>query len=93
MRVFLYLLLILSMLFLIGCEHTDPIIITEYKVIREKPPEVWLADCHDYVGVLPEVKTNADIALAISPLVEAIEKCTRDKMALRDWAMNQDASN
>lgn len=74
------------MLLLIGCSTQEPVIITSYEVIREKPPAVWLADCSDYLGDVPQVTVNEDLALAIPPLVSALEQCTADKRALRNWA-------
>lgn len=71
---------------MIGCETQPPIVITQVEVVREAPPEIWLADCEAYIEHLPEVETNADLALTIGPLVSAIEQCTADKRALREWA-------
>lgn len=85
-RLCLALLLLVSTLLLIGCGTQPPVVITNFEVIRESPPAVWLADCEEYIEHLPEVETNADLALTISPLVSAIEQCTADKRALREWA-------
>lgn len=76
----------MSTLLLSGCATQDPVIITKFEVIREKPPAIWLADCETYIGRLPAIETNADLALVVDPLVSAIEQCTADKRALRQWA-------
>lgn len=85
-RLCLALLLLVSTLLLIGCETQPPIVITQVEVVRETPPEIWLADCEAYIGHLPVIETNADLALVVDPLVSAIEQCTADKRALRQWA-------
>lgn len=85
-RLCLALLLIVSTLLLIGCETQTPVVITNFEVIRESPPAVWLVDCEEYIEHLPDVETNADLALAVGPLVSAIEQCTADKRALRQWS-------
>lgn len=65
--------------------------ITQVEVIREPPPAIWLADCETYIGRLPVIETNADLALVVDPLVSAIEQCTADKRALRAWAEPENA--
>jgi hypothetical protein len=60
--------------------------VTEVDIVREMPPEVWLRDCTEYLPALPIIKTNGDLALVIAPLVQALEQCTEDKRALRQWA-------
>lgn len=69
-----------------GCATQDPVIITKFEVVREKPPAIWLADCHDYLGDVPEVERNGDLAEVVPPMVQALEQCTADKRALRNWA-------
>lgn len=66
-------------------------VITKFEVIREFPPEIWLADCEAYIGHLSAIETNADLALIVDPLVSAIEQCTADKRALRAWAEPESA--
>lgn len=82
----LALLLLASTLLSTGCATQEPVVITSFEVIREKPPAVWLADCYDYLGELPEVESNRDLAEVVPPLVQALEQCTADKRALRQWA-------
>lgn len=65
--------------------------ITQVEVVREAPPEIWLADCEAYISHLPAIETNADLALVVDPLVSAIEQCTADKRALRAWAEPESA--
>lgn len=85
-RLCLALLLLASNLLSTGCATQEPVIITSFEVIREKPPAIWLADCHDYLGEVPVVENNGDLAEVVPPLVQALEQCTADKRALRAWA-------
>lgn len=85
-RLCLALLLLVSTPLLIGCETQPPIVITQVEVIREIPPAIWMVDCETYIGRLPAIETNGDLALVVDPLVSAIEQCTADKRALRAWA-------
>lgn len=85
-RLCLLALLILSMPLLTGCGSQPPVVLTKVEIIREAPPPVWLVDCTDYLPNLPIVKDNGDMALIVGPLVQAIEQCTADKRALREWA-------
>lgn len=59
--------------------------ITETRVVKEYPPEVWLRPCTDYLPARIDINETGDLARAIPPLVSAIEQCDEDKTRLREW--------
>jgi hypothetical protein len=63
---------------------------TEVKVIRETPPEIWLKDCTDYLPHIDPITETGELALIVGPLVNALLQCNADKKALREWSHDPD---
>ena len=82
----LVLSLTLLMLLLTGCATPPPpVVITEVKVEKQYPPDVWLGDCTEYLPDLPAIINNGNLAEVIAYLVSALLQCNEDKKRLREW--------